>query len=213
MGSAGSTLLTDEQKIVISQSLKQQYDYCLALGMEPELINDTLTTDYHKNIQKLYPDYVIPDFEKHGVVAAVKRRNSKQNVLSSQPGSRRGSFDAQPQQQKPIVRRRSGDDLKNYKSPTAASLAPKVVTNAPVRKGARRRSFDSPLKPVERSNLVLNNLMEINEPPPTIPEHLSPTDPETAPMPQEPQAAVDSWDSITEMPYCTTCKKIILGYL
>lgn len=198
MGGAGSSLLNEEQKAVISKSLQEQFDYCQALGMEPELINDTLTIDYHKNIRKLYPDYVIPDFERHGVTAAAKRRNSKNN-LTSQPSSRRGSFDRPS-----LSRRNSGDDLRKYMAPTAASLAPKVVTNAKQKKGTRRRSYDSPLQPVERTKEVLNTMMDINEQTPALPEQ--PVSPETPALPREPEQPVDSWDSITEMPYCTTCE-------
>ena len=138
----GSSLLNEEQQKIVASSMKQQYDYCKALGMCEELINDTMTTEYHSNIKKLYPDYVIPDFTKHAPAkyaqVAAENANKKPSVSAkeSKSNSRRGSWDKAPA---PLVRRNSDDNMqKRYMVPTLASAGPPKEGSSSQSKRGRR---------------------------------------------------------------------------
>lgn len=233
MGAAASSLqqtgadLTPEEKGSISVSLKQQYEYCLALEMSDDLIQDTLIGDYHKCLQKIRPDYEIPSFvhvapPKVPLAPPIKAAD-KTPTAANAARARRGS-----KEEKDPVRRNSFDGPTGGAVPTRRSSKQNfeaVKQQAPVssklKKGGRRKSFDGGRnQPAVRNKEILDSIISKPTGESGAATTGSATDPAvaaaaaalgdgTVPNPDivPPPAAVelDSWDSVQTQPYCNTC--------
>ena len=210
---SGSSILNDEEKVIVTQGVNKQYEYCSALGtLSDAQIQDYVTREYHKQIQLLHPEYVIPELPK------VESNDNNEQTQKQRRGSREGSLN----NSRAGSRRNSKDS--NYLLPTASvesALQDKELEkNKKVKKrgGTRRRSFDRPamqepllikmrhkehLEQIFREESTANKAVneEVTE---TVSAEQTKQE-EVLPEPA-PESKADSWDSITQQPFCNLCK-------
>eukprot|EP00428_Durinskia_dybowskii_P062089 CAMPEP_0170382588 /NCGR_PEP_ID=MMETSP0117_2-20130122/15028_1 /TAXON_ID=400756 /ORGANISM="Durinskia baltica, Strain CSIRO CS-38" /LENGTH=553 /DNA_ID=CAMNT_0010638247 /DNA_START=56 /DNA_END=1717 /DNA_ORIENTATION=+ len=210
MGSSASTL-SKEQSVKLTQTLKNRYEEYKVAGMPESEIQTKLTNEYHEIVAKLKLEALTMNVNTEPAKLGKIGKAATSSSASKLPG--RGSFE-------------EGKSMtpKSNSSSKLGGLGSSKLGGGVSGKGGgtRRRSFDgnkgggaataAAAAATAAANAVLNKAATAAEPN---------TDSATAPVSPNPTSAdatlmsslacqstdqVDSWDSITQQPFCTICQ-------
>jgi hypothetical protein len=181
MGAAASTL-TPEQSAQIAEKLKSSMASFQSANLPDDVIQSKMTEEYNKLVQEL---------------TAPKRRTSKDNI----------KIDKSPRNSLRAASPKHNDNLTNIVNNRLhgnnnTSKAPTTKSNAP-----RRRSFDTSQndKKAVSSNPIVHISTGIASAADAGAATLCIESANTG-QPETTAAAIDSWDSVSQQPFCKICQ-------
>lgn len=190
MGSSASTI-TKDQSIALTQTLKSKYEEYKASGMPEADIHAKLTEEYHSIIESLKPKPSgSPEDAKIG--KSMKSQTMKSTETSSSTSKLlRASFEGKS----------NSIGTGQSSKLTGMGLSSKMAANSSAKSqkgGSRRRSFDGDKKgPTAAAIAAAQEALKQAE---TVANEAS------AATPVEEEVQADSWDSISQQPFCAICQ-------
>jgi hypothetical protein len=191
MGSGASTL-TKEQSVKLTQTLKEKYESYKAAGEAESDIQQKLTKEYHEIVAELK----IGDLAVNANADAPKLAKIGKASTSSSTGKlpSRASFEDKEK----VVTPKSGTSSK------MGLGSSKMASGSTKGGGTRRRSFDGNKAGGATAAAVAaaQEALKIAEESAAASAAAAAETP--APAPEDAQA--DSWDSVSQQPYCNVCQ-------
>jgi hypothetical protein len=183
MGGAASTL-NAEQSAELTSKLKAAYEICNADNLEDEIIQSSMQYEYRVLLEKFnsVPPQEIKKIQIPKIVGSDLTKLSESSTPKAVPVS------ARKEDTKVSARQQAKDN----------SAAKDAAITASKAKPTRRRSFDPSgmKKTVEGVNVAdaLKKAQEVSQSAAELPS-----------LPVVPEV-VDSWDSVSQQPFCTVCQ-------
>jgi hypothetical protein len=203
MGSSASSISDHSHGSEVTSQLQVKLDEYRTAGMSDEEIQIKLRSDYEDIVSKLQAIQDVP----------IKRRPSQDS--ESTHGNRRNSKD---KINMVVIERRPSRDLSEQKGSLQSRLSSKgQVPKSGKHSTARRRSFDNHKSQVSPSAIAITKAPDDSAThgmesgavqeglvAATTEEQLV-EQPNNQPVVDSTQVAVDSWDSVTQQPFCPIC--------